>query len=409
MCFFITTGMGLPSFSLYTKESFWGCDSKFKFAGLLGPMIFEWFPPSGRWAHLRPWELQNWRSHFARGTKFPLTAQGRGEVVKISKRPIPREFWFWIVVFLFEFEKWEAELFQSKVENGKLGVGQGVPATWSPFTPEAVWSQEGNESFLRDATHWPFCFWAWDSHLVFVDSFLLQKQFNSIWGHKLWILITFAKVKELKIWEAVVKAGLWKNTGRLPQKIRPSFWGNESRCQSDGVLWWQTLGECHRRFGTWDLAACCWGLEWYSLRLDRVCCVSLVSFDGIGFCGFMKGIRIPPLLLFVSGFPFAEVGCFSKWPSVDQNSCSVSDARRTGRKTRDGFWNLGCPRCMLDFGQFSHTSSVERREVLGAHTSRGKVGWGLVVNRSHLFGSCLCSFGCRCVHCPFYFHCWRAF
>lgn len=27
---------------------------------------------------------------------------------------------------------------------------------------------------------------------------------------------TFAKVKELKIWEAVVKAGLWKNTGRLP-------------------------------------------------------------------------------------------------------------------------------------------------------------------------------------------------
>lgn len=64
---------------------------------------------------------------------------------------------------------------------------------------------------------------------------------------------------------------------------------------------------------------------------------------------------------------------------------------------------------MLDFGQFSHTLSVERREVLGAHTSRGKVGWGLVVNRSHLFGSCLCSFGCRCVHCPFYFHCWRAF
>lgn len=198
-------------------------------------------------------------------------------------------------------------------------------------------------------------------------------------------------------------------TGRLPQKNRPSFWGNESRCQSDGVLWWQTLGECHRRFGTWDLAACCWGLEWYSLRLDRVCCFSLVSFDGIGFCGFMKGIRIPPVLLFVSGFPFAEVGCFSKWPSVDQNSCSVSDAWRTSRKTRDGFWNLGCPRCMLDFGQFSHTLSVERREVLGAHTSRGKVGWGLVVNRSHLFGSCLCSFGCRCVHCPFYFHCWRAF
>lgn len=138
------------------------------------------FPPSGRWAHLRPWELQNWRSHFARGTKFPLTAQGRGEVVKFSKRPIPREVWFWRVVFFFEFEKWEADLFQSKVENGKLGVGQGVPATWSPFTPEAVWSQEGNESFLRDATHWPFCFWVWDSHLVFVDSFLLQKtiQFN---------------------------------------------------------------------------------------------------------------------------------------------------------------------------------------------------------------------------------------
>lgn len=155
MCFFITTGMGLPSFSLYTKESFWGCDSKFKFAGLLGPMIHWYlsgFPLQVVELISVPESCKIGDRILPEALRSPLTAQGRGEVVKFSKWPIPREFWFWIVVFFFEFEKWETDLFQSKVENGKLGVGQGVPATWSPFTPEAVWSQEGNESFLRDAT-----------------------------------------------------------------------------------------------------------------------------------------------------------------------------------------------------------------------------------------------------------------
>ena len=182
-CFFITTGMGLPSFSLYTKESFWGCDSKFKFAGLLGPMIFEWFPPSGRWAHLRPWELQNWRSHFARGTKFPLTAQGRGEVVKIfqktnSKRVLVLDGFGELSFLNSRSEK--RIYFSLKLKTANLEWDRVCLQHGHPLLQKLCGAKKATNPFLRDATHWPFCFWAWDSHLVFADFFSSTEtiQFN---------------------------------------------------------------------------------------------------------------------------------------------------------------------------------------------------------------------------------------
>lgn len=189
MCFFITTGMGLPSFSLYTKESFWGCDSKFKYAGLLGPMIFEWFPPSGRWAHLRPWELQNWRSHFARGTKFQLTAQGRGEVVKISKRPIPREFWFWRVVCLLNSRSEKRIYFSLKLNTANSEWDRVCLQHGHPLLQKLCGAKKATNLFfeMQHCNTLALLFLSLrltSSICRFFSS--TETIFNSIWGHSFW-------------------------------------------------------------------------------------------------------------------------------------------------------------------------------------------------------------------------------
>ena len=141
----------------------------------------------------------------------PLTAQGRGEVVKFSKRPIPREFWFWRVVFFLNSRSEKRIYFSLKLKTANLEWDRVCLQHGHPLLQKLCGAKKATNLFfeMQHCNTLALLFLS----LRLTSSicrffFLLQKQFNSIWGHKLWILITFAKVKELKIWEAAVKAGL---------------------------------------------------------------------------------------------------------------------------------------------------------------------------------------------------------